>query len=348
MMTSDISVSDAPLRVLHVGITNRGRWPLDKCTPESGFRPSVLCDLNTAALAETAAARGLPASACFGNLDEALAKARGQIDCAIVCTPTIHHVPMASQLIKAGVPVLIEKGMAPDWSLARQLANLATRTPGAVTAVSQNYRYLPGERTIRRAIHDPGYSAHVGRVHLISYSQPRVRPQPRTLTYPFASIWDMSCHHLDNMLDWLGPIESITAFAWRAPWSAYPHDDANTTAHLHFANGTHVHYLHAHDTARATLEIEVHGERGALVRKDSQLTFNTRPLQNFQNTPLVEVTPEPGNGEADVLRDFRAYILQGVEPGISVRNNLETMAACEMMVRSISQHRTCRRAELDS
>ncbi len=347
-MTVDISVTDSPLRVLHVGITNRGRWPLDRCNDTSGFRPSVLCDVNAAALAEVANARGLPASACFTSLDDALATSRNQIDCAIVCTPTIFHVPMASQLIKAGVPVLIEKGMAPDWTAARQLAHLATTTPGAVAAVSQNYRYHPAERTIRRAIHDSDFAAHVGRVQLISYSQPRVRPEPRTLTYPFAAIWDMSCHHLDNLLDWLGPIESITAFAWRAPWSAYPHDDSNTTAHLRFANGAHVHYLHAHDTARASLEIQVHGERGALYHKDGQLTFNPRPTHNFESTPLVELTPEPGNGESDVLRDFLAYIRQGIEPGISVRNNLETMAACEMMVRSITQHRTCRRSELDS
>jgi hypothetical protein len=61
----------------------------------------------------------------------------------------------------------------------------------------------------------------------------------------------------------------------------------------------------------------------------------------------MQVSPEPAQGEADLLRDFRAYILSGAEPGISARNNLETMAACEMMVRSITLKRTCRRAELE-
>ena len=36
------------------------------------------------------------------------------------------------------------------------------------------------------------------------------------------------------------------------------------------------------------------------------------------------------------------------EPGVSVRHNLETMAACEMMVRSITERRECFRKELDS
>jgi predicted dehydrogenase len=59
--------------------------------------------------------------------------------------------------------------------------------------------------------------------------------------------------------------------------------------------------------------------------------------------PLVEA-----HGERDVLRDFHAYVVGGVEPGISVQNNLETMAACEMMVRSITEGRTVKRSELNS
>jgi len=39
--------------------------------------------------------------------------------------------------------------------------------------------------------------------------------------------------------------------------------------------------------------------------------------------------------------------VDGVEPGVSVRNNLETLAACEMTVRSIERGRTIRREELD-
>jgi hypothetical protein len=38
--------------------------------------------------------------------------------------------------------------------------------------------------------------------------------------------------------------------------------------------------------------------------------------------------------------------VEGIEPGISAKNNLETMAACEMMVRSITGGRTVRREEL--
>jgi predicted dehydrogenase len=148
------------------------------------------------------------------------------------------------------------------------------------------------------------------------------------------------------MLFWLGPVREMTAHGWRATWSAYEHD-SNTAAHIAFQNGTHVHYVHTHDAARGSLEVQVHGDRGALVVRDDGITFNQRPLEQFGTRPGTDVQPEPANGEADLLRDFYKYVTQGVEPGISARNNLETMAACEMMVRSIAQARTVRRAELE-
>ena len=184
-------------------------------------------------------------------------------------------------------------------------------------------------------------------MHLVQYAQNRVRPIVRTLSYPFASVWDMSCHHFDTLADWLGPIASISAHSWKASWSAYAHDN-NTDGHFTFSQSPAVcHYIHTHDAARSTLEIQIHGSRGALVYDGQKLTFNERPLEQFGTRPIVDVPSVEAHGERDVLRDFHAYVTQGIEPGISVRNNLETMAACEMMVRSITEGRSVSRAELN-
>ena len=228
--------------------------------------------------------------------------------------------------------------------MRRHLRGLV-RERNAIAVVAQNYRYNRMERTLARAIQDADAPAHPGKVHLLTYAQHRVRPNPRTLTFPFASVWDMSCHHFDNMLYWLGPIREMTAFSWHADWSAYEYDN-NTSAHIVFENGTNVHYIHTHDAARNTFEVQLHGERGAIASDGSQITFNERPLEQFGSRPLQSVEFVEANGEADLLRDFHRYITRGVEPGTSVRNNLETMAACEMMVRSITQKRTVRRDEL--
>jgi len=109
------------------------------------------------------------------------------------------------------------------------------------------------------------------------------------------------------------------------------------------------HYIHTHDAARASLQIEIHGERGALVySEDAGLTFNERPLEQFGSRPIQPVALDEAHGEGDLLRDFHSYIQRGIEPGVSVRHNLETMAACEMMVRSITERRECYRKELNS
>lgn len=330
------------LRVLHVGVANRGAWPLRHCNAATGFIPAALCDTNPAALAAARQLTALPESACFTDAARAIKDA--DVDCVIICAPTVLHVPLAKLAVARCLPVLVEKGMAPDWPAACDLVRTA-REAGAIVAVAQNYRYNGPERAIRRAISDPASAAYLGKVHLLTYANHRVRPEPRTLTYPFASVWDMSCHHFDNLLYWLGPVEQMTAFSWHADWSQYPHDN-NTSAHLVFKNGTHVHYIHTHDAARPSLEIQIHGEHGALVRREADLTFNPRPTEQFGTRPLTPVAPEPSENEADLLRDFHRFITEGIEPGISAANNLQTMAACEMMVRSVTEHRTVRREEL--
>ncbi|WP_438479329.1 Gfo/Idh/MocA family protein [Oleiharenicola lentus] len=331
------------LKVLHIGVSNRGLWPLRECDAETGFVPVALCDVSEAALAVAREKTGLPVSACFTQLDEALA--HPDVDCAIVCAPTLLHFKIAEKIIARDLPVLVEKGMAADWATAKQFAFHVSETK-AIAAIAQNYRYRAIERTVWRAIHDPACAYYVGAVHQLSYSEQRVRPVTRGMTHPFASIWDMSCHHFDNLLYWLGPVQEITAASWRAAWSAYP-EDCNTSAHLVFANGTRVHYIHTHDGARASVDLEVHGERGALFLRNGTVTFSERPKENFGTRSILPVELEADLGERGLLHDFHAYITQGREPAVSVRHNLETMALCEMTVRSLVHKRACQREELN-
>jgi predicted dehydrogenase len=339
------------LRVAHLGVSNRGLWPLQHCKEGIGFKPAVLCDVSAVALEEACGLTGLNAEAAFTNIDAALdSAAAGRADCVIACVPTVLHVPVAKKAIARGLPILIEKGMAPDWASACDLVRTA-ESARAKVCVAQNYRYNPAEKTVRRAIVDSSSAGFVGaRPHFLQYIQYRVRPLPRTLTYPFASVWDMSCHHFDNLLSWLGPIDRMTAHAWKAEWSAYEHPN-NTTAQIEFRSGTQVLYVHTHDAARAMVDVQVHGERGCLRWHDDPagggIFFNERPLEQFGSRPSVPVPVEPSAGETDMLADFHAYITQNVEPGISARANLETMAACEMMVRSVTQGRTVTREELN-
>lgn len=340
------------LKTLAVGVSGRGRWPLQKCHPEIGFELVALCDITPQALADARTLTNVPESACYTDFTQALNKSNA--DCVIICTPTIYHVPLLKQAIEHGLPVLIEKGMAPDWTTACDAVAFAKKHNG-LFCVSQNYRYNALERTIHRLLYDTNDSAYIGHPFLIDLTHHRVRPEPRTLTYPFASIWDMSCHHFDNLVYWLGPVAEITAHAFAAPWSKYEHPN-NTSAFMRFQNGTTVNYFHGHDSTRGEFRLGLHSERGAVIgcvhdQTSStvglkELTFTMRPDKQFGTPKPTDVSFSNGLGEEGVLRDFHAYITKNKEPGISSKNNLEVMAMCQMMVLSIQEKRTVYRQEL--
>ncbi len=67
---------------------------------------------------------------------------------------------------------------------------------------------------------------------------------------------------------------------------------------------------------------------------------------NFGIEPATAIAISKLDSENGVLADFHSSFTAGHEPGISARQNLETMAMCEMMIRSLQQ-RTVKREELD-
>lgn len=340
------------LRTLCVGVSGRGQWPLNTCSPKNGFEVVAVCDLSADALKAARELTGLEADACYTDYETALTAS--DAECVVICTPTKFHAPLTKQAIDRGLPVLCEKGMAPDWDTARDLVEHVNVKDG-IFCVSQNYRYAALERTIHRCIHEERYANHVGDVFAVDLHHHRVRPFPRTLNYPFASVWDMSCHHFDDLLFWLGPVEEMTAHASAAEWSAYEHP-ANTSAFMRFANGAVVNYHHGHDASRGEFRVSVHGHRGAVVGSVfdntsstngvDRLEFTPRPAVQFGVTEPYDVPFADDLGVAGVLADFRAYIDGGPEPGISGYRNLEVMAMCQMVVMSVEEGRTIKREEL--
>lgn len=334
------------LRVLLVGVGNRGRWTLERCTREAGWEIAGMVDREPRHLVEARTLTGLADALCFDDLDRALAQVKPEA--VILCTPTVTHAKFAKVAMAAGAAVLTEKGMATNWNEAVDLV-LFVRERKGIFAVAQNYRY-DGISAVVGAALGVGVEADIPRIEapfLIDYVQHRVRPVPGTLTYPFASVWDMSCHHFDNLLCWLGPVAEVTAHAYRASWSPYEHA-GNTSALLRFANGVVVNYVHTHDAARNSLRIEVHGRNGALVVRDGRAEFSERPAVNFGECPVREIAIPSFCSEERMLADFRDYATTGCEPGISGYRNLETMALCEMTVRSALEKRTVTREELSS
>jgi predicted dehydrogenase len=81
----------------------------------------------------------------FFSVDQLLAAVQQRelpLDAASVCVPTSLHSAVASQLLRAGVPVLVEKPLAPTLAEADELLNLAA-TRNLVLQVGHLERFNP-------------------------------------------------------------------------------------------------------------------------------------------------------------------------------------------------------------
>lgn len=328
MMSQEFNYTSV-LRTIHVGVGNRGQWPLRLAVPACGFQPVALVDPNPVMLAE--ASQRHPGIPVLATLEEALGSVKA--DAAIICSPTRFHLAQGKQCLAAGLHVLVEKGMAPTLQDARELVDAAATARRAL-CVAQNYRYQAMERTVARLLNDATHPAYIGEPFLIDYTQHRQRPHPRTLDYPFASVWDMSCHHFDTLLSWLGGgFAAVTAKAFGPPWSRYAHPN-NTSLQLVHPRGCTVHYLHTHDAAMNEIRIRVQGRLGAVVVAETTVQVRRRGDVQLQHEPLLSVTLEPHLGEAGVLADFYRHAVNAEPVGISGVANLRVMELCDATCRS--------------
>jgi predicted dehydrogenase len=331
-----------PLRTLHVGVGGRGRWPVEVLTDDPRFDPVGLVDVVPENFVWARGRSGLGAEACFADVGEALA--RTETDALVVCTPTRTHARLCRAGFAAGKHVLVEKGMTFDWAEARALVREA-EAAGVRFCVSQNYRYGAERRTLRQAV----ASGRYGAPHVVARINHRHRPEPRTLDYPGAMVWDMACHHFDNLICLFGPAARATAVTHNAPWSPYAHD-AGVTAVIELASGPVCSYLLTHQATVPDYRFVLQSERGALRTDGDGWRWLPRgPVRQFAPAgPAESVEPAPPlRSEQGVVDDWLAWIEGGPEPGISGRNNLETLALCEMVLRSAAAGRRVERGELE-
>jgi predicted dehydrogenase len=326
--------------VIHVGVGGRGRWPLEVLGADPRFQSVALVDVVPAHLEQARAITGLPSSACFASVDEALRAV--EADALVICTPTVTHARFCRAGFGAGKHVLVEKGMTLDWQEANALVQEAAQV-GVCFCVSQNYRYTAEVQTLHHLLAGGEY----GTAHLIDLIHHRYRPEPRTLNYPFAMVWDMSCHHFDNLVALFGPVARVTAVSHNAPWSAYPYD-AGLSAVLEFERGPVCTYQLTHQATVSDYRFVGQTERGGLRWQDGRWQFLPRPARQLGRNPeAIPLENVPvGRSEQGVVDDWYRYITEGVEPGISGRHNLETLAVCEMAVRSATDRRPITRAML--
>lgn len=321
------------LKFILVGVGNRGRWAVRRAMESPSIEIVAIVDRSREFLEEAGKVTGLPESAWYEDLEAALQ----HVDCdaIIICTPTVTHRPFSELGFRYGRHVLVEKAMTHDYAEAEALVCKAEEA-GVRFCVAQNYSFMRHNEKVKAILDDPGHPYHPGRIALVDIYCYRFRPEPRTMTYPWAMVWDMACHHSDMLTYWFGkPVDITQGRSFNPEWSSYPYH-SNITANIRIGDGIVGNYLLYHSSTLAETRILIQGERGVLeVDNHREVLFYPRPKAQFQGAQPVKVELDEAitlDGSQEVLKSFCSYINGGEEPRISGRRNLAVLAMCRDLI----------------
>ncbi len=271
----------------------------------------------------------------------------GEIEAAIVAAPTASHHAIGMELLGSGVPLLVEKPLAPTAAEAHDLVALA-RKQGIVLQVGHVERFNPALTTVASELRDPKYIEAT-----------------RTSGYTFRSmdigvVLDVMIHDLDIVLSLANSsVEDVQALGISVLGG---HEDL-ATARLTFASGcvaqlsaSRVNFQQRRTmtifTSRgstsinfATHEATVVKPREDVLRREfrtDRLSADDRAYwkENLFQELLVRTQhePRPVNAIQEEQRDFVRAIREGRSPRVDGAAGRDAVAVAEMILERIEEH----------
>lgn len=242
----------------------------------------------------------------FSDLTEALEFAPSA---ALICGPATRHVQQASEFIRRGIPVLVEKPLAATQEDATAFARLVSEANGKA-AVGYNLRYFPPLQDLRRLI----TSGAIGRVLSLRSEVGQFLPDWRAGVAYETSVSAQAAlgggvllelsHELDYLLWILGRPQTVYCAGGRFGDLAIDVEDIVEMT-LKFADPTLVASVHLDMVQRAPVrQCRCIGTEGTLV-----LDFIAGTLSLYTSTTgawreVTRFTSDRNNMYLDQLRDF--------------------------------------------
>jgi predicted dehydrogenase len=271
----------------------------------------------------------------------------GEIDAAIIATPTNTHHTVGVELLSSGIPLFIEKPIANHVQAADELVNLARRQ-GLVLQVGHVERFNPALAWATSEVRDPKYIEAT-----------------RNSGYSFRStdigvVLDMMIHDLDIVLALANsPVKDVQAMGISVLGG---HEDM-ATARITFASGcvanltaSRVSFAQQRTmnilTSRAAATINFATQEASVVkpREDvlrrrfqlDRLTMEERAhlKQHLFDEVLVRSThvPEKTNAIEEEQKDFVAAIRTGKTPRVDGQAGRDAVAVAGMILDRIDEH----------
>ena len=309
------------IRLIHLGVGGRGAWPVRMVAGRDDFESVALIDVNPANMATARETSGLPESACFTRLEDAVEAV--EADAVVVITPPDMHARQCLDAVRAGKHVLVEKPFTKSLAHARQIVDEAEER-GLRVVVCQNARYDGVTQTIRRLVKEETY----GRPSFGMMTKYGWRPGVHHSGMDQHSyLWERSIHDLDAMrYMFAGRPVRVFGHSFNPEWSPYRGGSA-VHGWVEFEGGATCGYMCTFAAHKGGSSFRLELEGGCLTPGEGGLVLRRPGSDEEEVVPLDEVS-EP---TVILLEAFRDYINDGVEPEVSGRRNLTTVALVEAM-----------------
>jgi predicted dehydrogenase len=321
----------------------------------------ALVDVVPEYLAAAREMTGLPESACFTRLEDAVA--RVESDAVVVATPVTLHAGQILAGLGAGRHVLTEKCFTVGVADALRCVAEAERRDRKLMVV-QNARLAAPARTLRRLVAEERYGS-LG-LFLMSFFKARGGPYNPS---PHMHLWQQGVHELDTIL---GVVQRPLARVWglsnNPAWCEWP-SASTVQAIIECEGGVSGTYVSTSNARARGFEFRLECAEAAVIadregghvsvrygprqQREEVVPLDEPDVRGLEHHPSVRALREGGRARggasiADLMiyRDFYEYIAQGKEPESSGRRNLDTMRLVEAVQRSTELGRPIQVAEL--
>jgi UDP-N-acetylglucosamine 3-dehydrogenase len=225
--------------------------------------------------------------------------AAGPVEFAIVAVPTELHLPLARELTRAGVALLIEKPLASTSQASREIVELCARA-GVAGAVGHVERFNPALQEMRRRL----LEGQIGR--LFAVSTVRSGPFPARIQ-DVGVVKDLATHDID-LVSWLADSPMATIAAQTQYLTGREHEDL-VLATGALASGAAFNIVVDWVSPTKIRRARVLGERG-LLEADSL----TGDLFFYENGAMGVVWPAAQQFRGVTEGDVTRYALRREEP----------------------------------
>ncbi|MEU5833344.1 Gfo/Idh/MocA family oxidoreductase [Streptomyces diacarni] len=303
-----MDTSPSPLRVGLLGFGLAGsvfHAPLIATTPGLALDTVVTSDPERRERAREAGSPGDEVRT-LPSADDLFADPDG-LDLVVVATPNRTHVRLAHHALDAGLPVVVDKPLAPTAAEARELAAKA-EAKGLLLAPFQNRRWDNDFLTLRSLLAEDA----LGEVHRFESRFERWRPLPKGGWRESGDpqevgglLYDLGSHLVDQALTLFGPAASVYAEADVRRPGAEADDD--TFIALTHESGVHSHLWMSATASRLGPRFRVLGSRAGYVKygldpQENALREGARPAEGAP----WGVEPQDAWGTLGALEDTRA------------------------------------------